>query len=78
MSAPQILGSNPTLRWDEYGFTLVNFEHLIPPMAQSFAFPMHVEQVFFALDIRSTRNWKVVLCQEPKGCRSKFTKKPNP
>jgi len=39
---------NPTLMWDEYGFTLVNFEHLIPPLVQSFAFPMHVEQVFFA------------------------------
>jgi hypothetical protein len=35
-------GSNATLRWDEYGFTLANFEHLILPFAQSFSFPMHV------------------------------------
>jgi hypothetical protein len=39
-------GSMATVKWDEYGFTLVNFDWLIPLSAQSFAFPMHVEQVF--------------------------------
>jgi hypothetical protein len=39
--------SNATVRQDEYGFTLFNFECLIPFSTQSFAFPMHVEQVFF-------------------------------
>jgi hypothetical protein len=31
-----------TVKWDEYGFTLVNFEQLIPFFVESFAFPMHV------------------------------------
>jgi hypothetical protein len=39
--------SNATMRQDEYGFTLVNFECLIPFSTQSFAFLMHVEQIFF-------------------------------
>jgi hypothetical protein len=54
-------GSYATVRRDEYGFTLVNFERLIPLSAQLFAFPMHVEQVFFAKYVRSGKNWKVVL-----------------
>jgi hypothetical protein len=33
---------------------------------------MHVEQVFFVENARSTKNWKVVLCQELKGRRFKF------
>jgi hypothetical protein len=40
-------GSYATVRWDEYGFTLIHFERLILLSAQSFTFPMHVEQVFF-------------------------------
>jgi hypothetical protein len=40
-------GSNAMVKCYEYGFILVNFEHLIPLLAQSFAFPMHVQQVFF-------------------------------
>ncbi len=31
---------------DEYGFTLVNFERLLPLSTELFAFPMHVNQVF--------------------------------
>jgi hypothetical protein len=50
--------ANYEVRCDEYGFALVNFERLIPLSTQSFAFPMHVEQVFFAEDVRSPRNWK--------------------
>jgi hypothetical protein len=55
----------------------VNFELLIPFSVQSFAFPMHIEQVFFAKDARSPKNWKVVLCQESKGQRSKFVRETN-
>jgi len=36
-------GTNATMKRDDYGFTLVNFEHPIPLSTQSFAFPMHVE-----------------------------------
>jgi hypothetical protein len=41
------IGSNATIKRDEYGFTFVNFNSLIPISNQSFAFPIHVEQVFF-------------------------------
>ncbi len=54
-------GSCATMRQDEYGFTLVNFECLIRLSAQSFPFPMQVEQLFFVNDVRSRKNWKVVL-----------------
>jgi hypothetical protein len=53
--------SNAIVRWDEYGFILVNFEFLIPLFAQTFVFFMHVEQVFFVKDVKSLRTWKVVL-----------------
>jgi hypothetical protein len=36
-------GSNAMVKHYEYGFILVNFEHLIPLLAQSFAFPMHIQ-----------------------------------
>jgi hypothetical protein len=36
-------GTNATMKPDDYWFTLVNFEHVIPLATQSFAFPMHVE-----------------------------------
>jgi len=58
------------LRHDEYGFTLVKFAQLTPLSTQSIAFPMDIEQVFFAKDARLPRNWKVVLQQKPKGQRS--------
>jgi hypothetical protein len=38
------------MKKDEYVFTLVNFTYLIPISNQSFAFPLHVKQVFFAKD----------------------------
>ncbi len=53
--------STTTIKLDEYVFTLVNFDHLIPLFVQSFAFPMHVNQVFFAKDVKLGGNWKVVV-----------------
>jgi hypothetical protein len=38
-----------TMKCDKYGFTLVNFDRLIPLLAKSFAFPMHIQQVFFRM-----------------------------
>jgi len=38
------------MKRDEYVFTLVNFTSLIPISNQSFAFSLHVKQVFFAKD----------------------------
>jgi hypothetical protein len=43
-------GSNATIKRDEYGFMLVNFSSFIPILYQSFAFPLHVKQVFFSND----------------------------
>jgi hypothetical protein len=64
------------MKRDEYGFTLVNFGWLMPLSIQSFAFPMHIEQVSFAKDGRSPRNWKVVLWQKPKAEGQNFLKRP--
>jgi len=71
------MGSNAMVKHNEYGFTLVNFEHLIPLSTQLFAFPMHVQQVFFVDDTKDPRGWKVVLCKEPRGQRSQFTQEGN-
>ncbi len=48
----------------EYGFTLVNFNEMLPFSEDSFAFPIHVEQRFF-FDDPSKLGWKVVLKNEP-------------
>jgi hypothetical protein len=53
------VGSSAMLKRDEYGFTLVNFGSLIPISDQSFAFPLHVDQVLFSSDPKE-RGWKVV------------------
>lgn len=37
------IGSSTTIKRDEYGFTLENFNSLILISDQSFAFPIHVE-----------------------------------
>jgi hypothetical protein len=55
-------GSTTIVKHDEYGFTLVNFYHLIPLSIQSFAFPMHVNKVLFIKDVKLGGNWKVVMC----------------
>jgi hypothetical protein len=43
------IGSSVTIKRDEYGFTFVNFASFIPICNQSFAFPLHVEQVIFVV-----------------------------
>jgi len=63
-----MVGPHATMKRDDYGFTLVNFERLIPYSAQSFAFPLHVDQVFF-VDNVNNRGWKVVLRKEPRSTR---------
>jgi hypothetical protein len=63
-----IKGDGATMKRDDYGFTIVNFDRLIPFSAQSFAFPLHIEQVFFAPDVAKC-GWEVVLRKEPRGVR---------
>jgi hypothetical protein len=40
-----------TMKRDEYGFTLVKFDHIIPYLADLFAFLLHAQQVFFIDDV---------------------------
>lgn len=63
-----MVGQHATMKRDDYGFSLVNFDRLVPLSAESFAFPLHVEQVFFADDLNN-HGWKVVLRKEPRGAR---------
>jgi hypothetical protein len=58
-------GDGATMKRDEYGFTTLNFEILIPYSAKSFAFPLHIEHVFFALHV-AKRVWGIVLRKEPR------------
>ena len=53
-----------TMKRDEYGFTLVKFDHTILYSANSFAFPLHAQQVFF-VDNVAHLGYKVVLQKEP-------------
>ena len=61
-------GRTGPMKCDEYGFTLFKFDRLIPYSADSFAFPLHVQQVFY-VDDGANDGWKVVLRREPRGCR---------
>ncbi len=42
--------SSATVKRYKYGFTLGNFNSLIPISYQFFTFPIHVKQVFFSID----------------------------
>jgi hypothetical protein len=59
-------GTRAIMKQYEYGFTLVNFNEMLPFLEDSFAFPIHVEQIFF-VDDPSKLGWKVVLKNEPQG-----------
>ena len=61
-------GARATMKCDEYGFTLFRFDRLIPYSADSFAFPLHVQQVFF-VDDEENNEWKIVLRRQPRGAR---------
>jgi hypothetical protein len=68
--------SNATVKRDQYGFILVNFEHLIPLLEIICISNAH-STIFFADDTNSPRGWKVVLHKEPRGQRSHFTEEGN-
>jgi hypothetical protein len=63
-----------TMKRDEYRFTLVNFNHMIPISEYSFAFPIHVEKGFLSNDPGSEPRWKVVLKNEPRSRRVECAK----
>jgi hypothetical protein len=61
-------GRNATVKKDEWGFTMANFNALVPYGYESFAFPYHCEQVFFS-DDEDEPGWRVVLRTEVRGRR---------
>ena len=61
-------GPNATIKTDEWGFTLANFQSMIPFGPESFALPVHVEQVFYA-HASGEPGWKIVLRKEVRGKR---------
>jgi hypothetical protein len=62
------IGPRATMKKDEYGFTLVKFDRTIPYSSDSFAFPLHAQQVFFVDDVAHP-GWKVVLRKEARSAR---------
>ena len=61
-------GPSATVKRDKWGLTLANFNRMIEFGVDSFAFPNHVEQVFYA-DCHESPGWKVVIRTEPRGRR---------
>lgn len=61
-------GRSATVRKDEWGFTLANFNNMVPFGYESFSFPVHCDQVFFS-DEEDEPGWKVVLRTEVRGRR---------
>lgn len=61
-------GRNATVKKDEWGFTMANFNSLVPFGYESFAFPRNCDQVFFS-DDEDEPGWKVVLRIEVRGRR---------
>lgn len=47
------------MKKDKWGFTLANFNSVLPFGPESFAFPMHIDQVYY-VDARDEPGWKVV------------------
>jgi len=67
-------GAGATMKRDEYGFTLVNFNHMLPISEDSFAFPIHIQHVFFSNNPDNDDGWKVVLKNEPRSRRVECAK----
>lgn len=62
-------GENATIVKDKWGFTLANYARRPGIVCRdSFAFPKHCDQVFYA-EAREAPGWKVVLRKEVRGRR---------
>jgi hypothetical protein len=63
---------HPNIEEDRYGFTMANFNRMDGTVhSNSFAFPLHCQQVFLSND--PTRpGWKIVCRTEVKGRRGKL------
>lgn len=63
---------HPSITRDKYGFTMANFSRLDGKVhADSFAFPLHCQQVFFSNDVHR-RGWKIVCPTEVRGRRGQI------
>jgi len=56
---------------DKWGFTLANFNSVLPFGPKSFAFLMHSDQVYF-VEAREESGWKVVLRKEMRGSDEEY------
>ena len=66
-------GRVPNIERDRYGFTVANFNHMDNRVqSDSFAFPLHCQQVFI-YDDPSRRGWKVVLRTDVRGISQYIT-----
>jgi hypothetical protein len=62
-------GDNATIKRDKWGFMLANYESRYGPVCRdSFAFPMHCEQMFYS-NARESPGWRVVLRKDVRGKR---------
>jgi hypothetical protein len=59
-------GPSPTIIRDDLGFTVANFNNMLELGKESFAFPIHYQQVFFS-DDPSRPGWKVVCRTDVSG-----------
>ena len=60
----------PSIERDKYGFSVANFNHMDSGVGpNSFAFPMHCQQVFFS-DDPTRRGWKIVCRTDVRGRRT--------
>lgn len=60
---------SPNMKRDEYGFLMANFNHMDGRVhSNSFAFPMHCQQVFFSEDPYRP-GWKIVCRVDVRGRR---------
>ena len=48
-----MVGYNAIMKRDDYGFSPMNVDKLVSLSSESFAFPLHVEHVFFADDLNN-------------------------
>lgn len=60
------------MKRDQYGFSMANFNRLDGRVhADSFAFPLHVQQVFFS-DDPGRQGWKIVCRTDVRGRRGQL------
>ena len=65
------------MKRDDYSFILIKFDRVILYLAYSFAFPLHVQHIFFVDDVEN-HELKTMLQKEARGVRVTSTAKRRP